>query len=174
LLQELLPGATHFGVLANPKNAGMTEPVIKDLRMAALAIGRQIDVFDAGTNRDIDTDFASFVQKRIDALLVSPDPLFINRRIQLVTLATYHRIPTIYFSREFVDVGGLISYGTSQTDIYHQVGIYVGRILKGEKPADLPIRRAIKFELVINLQTAKTLGLEVPPSLLAIADEVIE
>ena len=173
LLHELLPGATRFAVLANPNNA-MTEAVIKDLHTAALAIGVQIDVFNAGTNRDIDTVFASLVQKRIDALLVSPDPLFSNRRGQLVTLATYHRIPAIYFSREFAEVGGLMSYGTSQTDIFHQVGIYVGRILKGEKPADMPILRATRFELVINLQTAKTLGLTIPPGVLAIADEVIE
>jgi putative ABC transport system substrate-binding protein len=174
LLQELLPGAARFAVLANSNNPVMAEPVIKDLRMAALAIGRQIDVFNAGTNHDIDTVFASLVQKRIDALLVSPDPLFSNRRVQLVTLATHHRVPAIYFSREFADQGGLMSYGTSQTDMYRQVGIYVGRILKGEKPSDLPILRAIKFELVINLQTAKMLGLDVPPTLLALADEVIE
>jgi putative tryptophan/tyrosine transport system substrate-binding protein len=156
LLQELLPGATRFAVLTNSRNA-MTEPIIEDLRTAALAIGRQIDVFNAGTNRDIDTVFASLVQKRADALLVSPDPLFANRRVQLVTLATYHRVPAIYISREFAEASGLMSYGTSQTDMYRQVGIYVGRILKGEKPADLPVLRATKFELVINLQTAKTL-----------------
>jgi putative tryptophan/tyrosine transport system substrate-binding protein len=173
LLQELLPGATRFAVLTNSRNA-MTEPIIEDLRTASLAIGRQIDVFNAGTNRDIDTVFASLVQKRADALLVSPDPLFVNRRVQLVTLATYHRVPAIYYSREFAEAGGLMSYGTSQTDMYRQVGIYVGRILKGEKPADMPILRATKFELVINLQTAKTLGLDIPPKLLALADEVIE
>jgi putative ABC transport system substrate-binding protein len=173
LLQELLPGAARFAVLANSNDA-MTEPIIKDLQIAALAIGRRIDVFNAGTNRDIDTVFASLVQKRVDALLVGPGPLFANRRVQLVTLATHHRVPTIYFSREFAEAGGLMSYGTSQTELYRQVGIYVGRILKGEKPADLPILRATKFEFVINLQTAKTLGLAVPPKLLALADEVIE
>ena len=151
-----------------------TEAFIENLRTAALAIGVQIDVFYAGTNRDIDTVFASLAQKRVDALLVSPDPLFANRRVQLVTLATHHRVPAIYFSREFAETGGLMSYGTSQTDMYRQVGIYVGRILKGERPADLPILRAIKFELVINLQTAKPLGLTIPPSVLAIADDVIE
>jgi putative ABC transport system substrate-binding protein len=173
LLQELLSGATRFAVLANPNNE-TTEAVIENLRTAALAIGVQIDVFYAGTNRDIDTVFASLAQKRVDALLVSPDPLFANRRVQLVTLATHHRVPAINFSREFAETGGLMSYGTSQTDMYRQVGIYVGRILKGERPADLPILRAIKFELVINLQTAKPLGLTIPPSVLAIADDVIE
>ena len=173
LLQELVPGAKRFAVLANSSNA-MTQPAIKGLQTAALAIARQIDVFNAATNRDIDTVFASLVQKRIDALLVIPDPLFANRRVQLVTLATHHRVPAIYFSRELAEIGGLMSYGTSQTDMYRQVGIYVGRILKGEKPADLPVLRATRFELVINLQTARTLGLEVPPTLLALADEVIE
>jgi putative ABC transport system substrate-binding protein len=173
LLQDLLPKATRFAVLANSINA-LTEATVKDLRTAALAVGCQIDVFDAGTNRDIDTVFANLGRKPIDGLLVAPDVLFTNRRIQVVILATHVRVPTIYFSREFADAGGLISYGTSQTNMYHQVGIYVGRILKGERPADLPILRASKFELVVNLQTAKTLGLEVPPKLLALSDEVIE
>ena len=173
LLQELLPGATRFALLANPNNA-TTEFVINDVRSATLTIGRQIDVFSAGTNRDIDTAFASLAQKRVDALLVSPDPVFSSRYVQLVTLAIYHRVPAVYFSREFVEAGGLMSYGTSQDDIYRQVGIYTGRILKGENPADLPIVRATKFEFVIDLQTAKTLGLEVPANLLALADEVIE
>jgi putative tryptophan/tyrosine transport system substrate-binding protein len=173
LLHELMSGATRFAVLANPNNA-MTEAVVEDLRTAALAIGGQIDVFNVGTNSDIDTVFASLVQKRVDALLVISDYLFANRRVQLVTLATHHRVPTIYFSREYAEIGGLMSYGTSQTDLYRQVGIYVGRILKGERPGDLPILRATKFEFVINLQTAKTLGLTVPPGVLAIADEVIE
>src|SRR5262249_36100650 len=173
LLQELLPGATRFALLANPNNA-TTEFVINDVRSATLTIGRQIDLFSAGTNRDIDTAFASLAEKRVDALLVSPDPVFSSRYVQLVTLAIYHRVPAVYFSREFVEAGGLMSYGTSQDDIYRQVGIYTGRILKGENPADLPIVRATKFEFVINLQTAKTLGLEVPANLLALADEAIE
>jgi putative ABC transport system substrate-binding protein len=172
-LKELLPEGLRFAVLANPNN-DMTESVIKELRTAALSLGREIDVFDAGTNLDIDTVFASLAQQRIDALLVTPDPLFSNRRVQLVTLATHYGIPTIYFSREFADIGGLMSYGTSQMDMYRQVGIYTGRILKGQRPADLPVLQAIKFELVINQQTAKTLGLEVPAKLLALADEVIE
>ena len=173
LLQELLPGATRFAVLANPNNA-TTAFVINDLRNAALTAGGQIDVLNAATNLDIDTALASLVQNPTDALLVSPDPVFTNRYVQLVMTAMYHRIPTIYFSREFVEAGGLMSYGTSQNDIFRQAGIYTGRILKGENPADLPIVRATRFELIINLQTAKTLGLEVPAKLLALADEVIE
>jgi len=173
LLQELLPGATRFAVLANPNNA-TTASVINDLRDAALAVGAQIDVLNAGTSRDIDIAFASLVHKPMDALLVSPDPVLTNRHVHLVMAAMYHRIPVIYFAREFVEAGGLMSYGTNQNDIFHQVGIYTGRILKGENPADLPIVRATRFELVVNLQTAKTLGLEVPAKLLAIADEVIE
>jgi putative tryptophan/tyrosine transport system substrate-binding protein len=137
-------------------------------------VALDIDIFNAGTHRDIDAAFRSPVQKRSDAVLVAPDPMFIDRHVQLVTAATYHRVPTIYFSREFVESGGLMSYGTNHPDVYRQVGIYVGRILKGEKPADLPIVRATKFEFVINLQTARTLGLEVPANLLALADEVIE
>ena len=170
LLQELLPRAARFAALANPSNA-MTEFVVTDLRSAASTIGRQIEIFHAGTNRDIDTVLASLAQKPIDALLVAPDPLFGNRRVQLVTVATYYRIPAIYFSREFVEAGGLMSYGTSQADIYRQAGIYTGRILKGESPAELPIVQATKFDLVINLQTARTFGLEVPANLLALADE---
>ena len=173
-LRELLPKGSRFAVLANPNNDKTELVIIKELRTAALSLGREIDVFDAGTNLDIDTAFASLAQKRIDALLVTPDPLFSNRRVQLVTLATHYRIPTIYFSREFADAGGLMSYGSNQMDMYRQVGIYTGRILKGQKPADLPVLQATKFELVINQQTAKTLGLEVPPKLLALADEVIE
>jgi putative ABC transport system substrate-binding protein len=172
-LRELLPKGSRFAVLANP-NEDMTESVIKELRAAALSLGREIDVFNAGTNLDIDAVFASLAQKRTDALLVTPDPLFSNRRVQLVTLALHYRIPTIYFSREFADTGGLMSYGPNQMDMYRQVGIYTGRILKGQKPADLPVLQAIKFELFINQQTAKTLGLEIPSNLLALADEVID
>jgi putative tryptophan/tyrosine transport system substrate-binding protein len=173
LLQELLPGATRFAVLANLNNP-ITESIIKDVRSAALAVGWQIDVFDVANNRDIDAAFAGLVQKPVDALLVAPDFVFANRRVQLVTAATYHRVPAVYFSREFAEAGGLMSYGASQTDVYRQVGIYTGRILKGERPADLPIVRATKFEFVVNLQTAKTLGFDVPAKLLALADEVIE
>jgi ABC-type uncharacterized transport system substrate-binding protein len=173
LMHELLPGAARFGALldANPLNASA---ITADLQAAASAVGREIEVLTAGTNRDIDSAFASLVQMRADALLVSPSPLFADRRVQLVALATHYRLPTIYPFREFAEASGLMSYGSSQTEIYRQVGVYTGRILKGEKPSDLPIMRATKFEFIINLHTAKLLGLKVPPTLLAIADEVIE
>jgi putative tryptophan/tyrosine transport system substrate-binding protein len=173
LLHELLPKAARFGVLVgqvNPSAASM----IADVQAAASTIGRSIEVFGASTNRDIDTAFASLVQKRIEALLVAPGPLLDNRRVQLVSLATHYRLPTIYPFRENAEIGGLMSYGTSAEDRDRQVGIYTGRILKGEKPADLPVMRAIKFEFVINMQTARLLSIEVPEKLLAIADKVIE
>jgi putative tryptophan/tyrosine transport system substrate-binding protein len=173
LLHELLPGAMRFAVLVNP-NYSYSESVVADLRAAAGALGRQIDVLSVSTNRDIDTVFASLVQKRPDALLVSTDTLFIDRHVQLVTLATRHAVPAIYPWRELVEIGGLMSYGSNVADLFRQTGIYTGRILKGEKPAELPILRATKFELVINLQTAKTLSIDVPATLLARADEVIE
>ena len=174
LLHELLPEATRFAVLVNPTNPLVTGPIVTDLEAATSAIGGQIEVYPASTNRDIDTAFGRLIQKRADALLVSPGPLFGNRRVQLVTLTARHALPTMYYDREFAEVGGLMSYGTSLADQYRQTGIYTGRILKGERPTDLPVLRATKFELVINLKTAKTLGLEVPPTLLARADEVIE
>ena len=174
LLHELLPGAGRFAVLVNPDAPVLAEPMIKEVQSAASAIGRQIDVLTARTNREIDTAFASLVQKRADALVVSTQTLFVNRRVQLVTLAARHAVPTIYHSRDYADVGGLMSYGPSSTDQFRQVGVYTGRVLKGEKPADLPVMQATKFEFVINLQTARTLGIEVPATLLAQADEVIE
>jgi putative ABC transport system substrate-binding protein len=173
LLHDLLPGATRFAVLVGPI-APATDLLIADLQGAASSIGGSIEVFSASTSRDIDAAFASLVQKRADALLVSPAALLDNRRVQLVSLATYYRLPTIYPFRENVEIGGLMSYGTSAADRDRQVGIYTGRILKGEKPADLPVMRAIKFQFVINLQTARLLSIEVPQTLLAVADEVIE
>jgi len=173
ILHELLPVAARFAVLVDP-NAANAESTITDAQAAAAAIGRQIEVLTASSNREIDAAFASLVQKRIEVLLVSPHTLFFNRRVQLVTLGVRHAAPAIYPTREFVEAGGLMSYGSSVPDIQRQVGIYVGRILKGEKPADLPVVRPTKFELVINLQTARLLGIEVPATLLAIADEVIE
>jgi putative ABC transport system substrate-binding protein len=173
LLHELQPGAVRVGVLVDP-NFPLIESFVSDVQAAASSVRKQIEVLEAPIGRDIDTAFASLAQKPIDALLVGPSPLFNNRRVQLVTLATYHRVPAIYPWREAAEVGGLMSYGTSLSDAYRQAGVYTGRILKGEKPADLPVMQSIKFEFVINLNTAKAFGLSFPPGLLAIADEVIE
>jgi ABC-type uncharacterized transport system substrate-binding protein len=173
LLHELQPGAVRVGVLVDP-NYAPTQSFVSDVQAAASSIRKQIEVLEAPTGRDIDTVFANLAQKPIDALLVGPGPLFNNRRVQLVTLATYHRVPAIYFWRDAPEIGGLMSYGTSITDAYRQAGVYTGRIVKGEKPADLPVIQSIKFEFVINLNTAKAFGLSIPPGLLAIADEVIE
>jgi putative tryptophan/tyrosine transport system substrate-binding protein len=173
LLHELLPRAVRFGVLVNP-DSPMAESIIREVRVAAAAIDRQIEVFTARNNREIDTAFANLVQKGIDALLVGPDALTDNRRVQVTTLAVYHRMPTIYAIRQFAEAGGLMSYGTSDTDLVRQIGIYAGRVLKGERPDELPVMRPTKFEFVINMQTARTFGFTVPPTLLAVADEVIE
>jgi len=173
LLHELVPAAARFAVLVNPNNPA-NESLITDVQAAASTIGRQIESLTASTNREIDAAFATLLQKRTDALLVSADTLFLNRQVQLVTLAARHAVPTIYPYREHAEIGGLMSYGSSESDRYRQLGIYTGRILKGEKPADLPVMRATKFELVINMQTARTLAIEVPPMLLALADEIIE
>jgi putative ABC transport system substrate-binding protein len=174
LLHELLPGAARFAVLVNPDNPFVTESVVTELQTAASAIGRQIDVVAASTNGDIDTAFATLVKKRTDALLVSPDALFVTRRVQLITLAVRHALPALYHRRELAEAGGLMSYGSDLPDQYRQTAVYAGRILKGEKPGELPVMLPTKFEFVINLQTAKTIGLAIPPTLLARADEVIE
>jgi putative tryptophan/tyrosine transport system substrate-binding protein len=171
LLHELIPGATRFAVLVD---ATPRDSIITDLQAAASSLGSQIEVLHAGTSNDIDAAFADLAQKRTDALLVITSVLFFNRRTQLVTLAARHAVPVMYWTRDFTDAGGLISYGSDVTDQLRQAGIYTGRILKGEKPGDLPVIQATKFEFVINLQTAKTLGLIIPPGMLAIADEVIE
>jgi putative tryptophan/tyrosine transport system substrate-binding protein len=173
LLHELLPGAVRFALLVPPGTTS-GKSAIAEVESAASAIGRQVEILSASTNLDIDAAFASLVQKRADALLVAPQILFSTRRVQLVTLAARHAVPTMYYQREYVEAGGLMSYGSSIIDRERQLGVYTGRILKGEKPTDLPILRAVKFEFVINLQTAKTIGLEIPPMLLARADEVIE
>ena len=173
LLHELLPAASRFAVLVNPANLS-NELVTRDVQTGAAALGLQIEVLSASTNRDITTAFTTLLQKRAGGLLVSPDPLFVSRHTQFVTLAARHAVPTINFDRAFAEAGGLMSYGTSLADHFRQVGIYTGRILKGEKPGELPVARPTKFEFVINLQTAQVLGLEVPPTLLARADEVIE
>jgi putative tryptophan/tyrosine transport system substrate-binding protein len=174
LLHELLPGAARFGVLVNPDNPFITESFVTELQMAASAIGRQIEVVTASTNGDIDTAFATLVKKRADALLISPDALFVTRRVQLIMLAVRHTLPALYHRRELAEAGGLMSYGSDLSDQYRQTGLYVSRILKGEKPAEMPVQLPTKFEFVINLQTAKTIGLDIPPTLLARADEVIE
>ena len=173
LLRELRLGAARIAVLVDPKWP-ITERFVSEVRAAALAVEQQIEVLYVSTGRDIDTVFASLARKQVDALLVGPSPLANNRRVQLVTLAAYHRVLAIYFLREFAEVGGLMSYGTSIADANRLAGVYIGRILKGEKPGELPVMQSTKFEFVINLNTAKAFGLSFPPGLLAIADEVIE
>jgi putative ABC transport system substrate-binding protein len=172
-LRELLPNVKTVALLLNPDNpAGAVDRT--DVQAAALAIGLQAKVLDVSTGREIDTAFASLARERPDALYVGPDALFLNERNRLVALTARDAIPAIYADREIVEAGGLISYGANRSDAYRLAGIYTGRILKGEKPADLPVMRSTKFEFVLNLKTAKTLGLEIPPSLLALTDEVIE
>jgi putative ABC transport system substrate-binding protein len=175
LLQELVPHAKHFAALVNPASQ-IAEIVNENVQTAASAIGRPVEIFNAASSGDIDIAFAAMVQKQSDAILVGPDPLFGLRRVQLISLAARHAIPTIYPSpaRLFAEAGGLINYGSNISERNRQIGIYTGRILKGERPADLPVMRPAKFEFIINLQTAKLLGVTVPATLLATADEVIE
>ena len=175
LLRELVPAATRVAVLVNPANAANTETTLRDVEAAARAMGLQIQVLNASTSREIDAAFATFVRERPDALFVGSDPFFTSRRVQLVQPGGAPRGPRDIFGRVTIaEVGGLMSYGTNIADAYRQVGVYAGRILKGAKPADLPVVQSSKFELVINAQTARMLGLTVPPTLLATADEVIE
>ncbi len=173
IMHELVPGSAPFAVLVNPNNQN-TEPLIADIQAAATAIARPIEVVAATTNREIDLAFARLAQKRIAALLVTNDALFVTRRVQVVALAIRHTIPALFYVREWAVAGGFMSYGTNLADQHRQVGVYAGRILRGEKPADLPVMQASKFELVINLQIARILGIDVPTTLLARADEVIE
>ncbi len=173
LLHQLLQRDARFAVLVNSSNP-QSRLALADVQAAAAAMGQPLDIVTATTNREITPAFKEAVQKRADAILISPDPLFTSRPVQLATLAARHAMPAVYALREFAEGGGLISYGSNFTDMFRQAGTYVGRILKGEKPADLPILQATKFELVINVQTAEALGLEVPATLLALADEVIE
>jgi putative ABC transport system substrate-binding protein len=173
LLHELLHRTARFVVLINPDNA-QSQSVIAEVQTAASALGAQFEILTVTTNRDINPIFAAVVQKRPDGLLISPDPLFTNRLVQLATLSARHVMPTIYSLREFAEVGGLMTYGSNFSDLFRQAGNYTGRVINGEKPAELPILQPTKFEFVINLQTAAALGLEVPPTLLARADEVIE
>jgi putative ABC transport system substrate-binding protein len=173
LLHQLMQRDARFAVLVNPLNP-FSGSVLADVQAAASALGQQLEIVTATTPRDLGPAFRDAVQKRADALLISGEPLFTNRVVQLATLAAHHTMPAMYTVREFADAGGLMSYGSNWSDMFRQAGGYAGRILKGEKPADLPIVRATKFELVINLQTAEVLGLTVPDKLLATADEVIE
>jgi putative ABC transport system substrate-binding protein len=173
LLKELVPDATLCALLANP-NAANVASIIAELRAAATGIGRKIEVFTAANAQEIDRRFSEMVRAGANALVVSSSSLFVDRRVQIATLAAYDHLPAIYYDRRTVEVGGLMSYGANIADAQRQAGVYVGRILKGEKPTDLPVVQSAKFEFVLNLQTVKTLGIEVPASLLAIADEVIE
>ena len=174
VLRELVPAAARVAVLVNPANARRTASTIEDAEAAARAMALQIKIFKASTSGEIHAAFESLARERPDALFVGSDPFFTIRRVQLATLAARHGVPASFASRDNVEVGGLMSYGTDLNDATRQIGVYTGRILKGEKPADLPVVQSTKFELVINLPTAKALGLDIPPMLLARADEVIE
>jgi len=174
LLRELAPRTTRVAVLVNPANAASAESTARDVRAAAPALGLQVQMLNAATVREIDTAYASLVRERADALVVAGDGFFNSRRVQLAMLAIRHAIPATYSVRDYPEAGGLISYGTSFADTFRQIGIYCGRILKGAKPADLPVLQSTKFELVVNMQAARMLSIEVPPTLLARADEVIE
>jgi len=174
LLRELVPGATRVAVVVNPANVANTATTVKDVEPAARVLGLQTQIFNASTNREIDAVFASLVVEKLDALFVGNDAFLNSRRMQLALLATRHAVPAVYASRDYVDAGGLMSYGTNFPDTYRQFGVHVGQILKGAKPADFPVVQASKFELVINTIAAKMLRLTVPPTLLARADEVIE
>jgi putative ABC transport system substrate-binding protein len=174
LLHELLPGAKRVAVLVNPTNAATAEPTVRDVATAGRALNLDIQVFNASTSGEIDAAFAAFSSWRPEALFVGPDPLFNTERAQLVTLAARYALPASYFQRDHVEASGLISYGADFADFYHQAGAYVGRLLKGARPADLPVQQPTKFELLINIKTANALLLTIPPALLARADAVIE
>jgi putative ABC transport system substrate-binding protein len=174
LLRELVPAATRVAVLVNPTGSDGAETTLRDVEPAARAMGLQIRVLNASTSGEINEAFANLVRSRPDALFVGSDPFFNSRRVQIAHLASHHSIPATYAGRQYVEAGGLMSYGASVTDAWRQVGIYTGRVHKGAKPADLPVVQSTKFELVINAQTALMLGLEVPATLLSQADEVIE
>jgi putative ABC transport system substrate-binding protein len=173
LLRELMPAATRVAVLVNPAGPN-AEPTIKDVEPAGRAMGLQIQLLNASTSSEINAAFATFARERFDALFVSADPYFTSRRSQMVQLAARHAVPAIYSGRQFPEIGGLMSYGASLIDALRQIGVYAGRILKGAKPADLPVAQSTNFELVINTETARMLGLTVPPAMLARADAVIE
>jgi len=174
LLRELVPAVTRVAVLVNPGDTTATETTLRDLETAARTIGLQIQVLNAGTRQEIHTAFVAMTRERPNALFLGGDPFFTSRRVQLATLSARHAIPLVSQARQITEVGGLMSYGANVADAFRQAGVYAGRILKGAKPADLPVVQSSRFELVINAETARTLDLTVPPSLLAIADEVIE
>jgi putative ABC transport system substrate-binding protein len=175
LVHELLPSVMRYALLVSSRGLVIGGPWEKEMQSVAAGLGGQTEVLGVATVGEIDNAFASLAQKRVEAIFVGPGgSFFTDRRVQLTTLATRYAIPAIYSHRDFVEAGGLMSYGASEADIHRQIGVYVGRILKGEKPADLPVLRPTKFELAINVTTAKALGLTVPPTLLAIADEVLE
>ena len=174
LLRELVPGLVRVAVLVNPANAEATESTVRDVEAAASALGLRIHVLKASTRGEIDSAFAIVVRERYDALFVDSDPFFSSRRVQLVNLTVRNATPAAFAQRDFVESGGLMSYASDIVDVWRQSGVYVGRVLEGAKPADLPVVQSAKFELVINVQTARLFGLTVPPSLLSIADEVIE
>src|SRR5262249_38232157 len=174
LLHDLLPRAVRVAVLVNPANTTLTASTLRDVEAAAHAIGLQVQVLNASTSREINAAFENVGRDRPDALFVGPDTFLTARRIQVVQLAAFHRLPAVYPVRDFVEVGGLITYGTNVMEAFRQLGIYACRILNGAMPADLPVIQSTKFELVINAETARMLGLTMPPTLLAIAHEVIE
>jgi putative tryptophan/tyrosine transport system substrate-binding protein len=174
LLREMLPRASRIAVLVNPANAANTQTTLREVEAAARALGLQTQIFNAATSREIDAAFAAFGRERPDAVFVGQDAFYNGRRLQLANWAARHALPMTSGSRDICEVGGLMSYGSNIVDVYRQEGVYVGRILKGAKPADLPVLQSTKFELVINAQTARMLGMEIPPNLLARADEVIE
>jgi putative tryptophan/tyrosine transport system substrate-binding protein len=174
LLHELMPSAARIALLVNPANPVPAETMATDTEAAAETIGRHIGVYKAETSHEIEMAFAALVRDKSDALLVGAEPFFIDRRVQIVTLATRYLLPTVHFLREFTEIGGLMSYGASDFGRYREVGIYTGRILNGEKPSDMPVVQPTEFELVINLPTARAIGVTFPPSLLAQANEVIE
>jgi putative tryptophan/tyrosine transport system substrate-binding protein len=174
LMRELVPGAARVAVLVNPANTANAETTLRDVEPTARAMGLQLQILKASTSQEIEAAFATFVRERPDALYVGNDTYLTSRRVQLVHLATLHKVPAIFSLREIAEVGGLMSYGVNIADAIRQLGVYAGRILKGAKPADLPVVQSTKFELVINAVTARMLGLTVPPTLLSVADEVIE
>lgn len=174
LLHDMLPEAVRVAVFVNPRNVAIAQPTLRNVQNAAPSMGLQVRVFDASTIGEIDAAFDAFGRERPDAFIVIPDSFFYSRRVQFVTLAARDRIPAAYWDREIAVAGGLMSYGTDSADACRQEGVYTGRILKGAKPADLPTLQSSKFEFAVNLQTARALGIEVPPAVLSIADEVIE